>query len=787
MRYLFIAFLFVSLFGHSQGIEPSSFQGNPNKSGFLKSVTLNVDDFGDTTYLYVHVDSLGIADSIYLRGDSLILLKNGSGQVYKNRIYTGLFSAYDVPNPQKYDIYVNADQTSYWWDGTDWVLFDGDTNPYNEGELTLHDMDTNVVGMRSNTNYFNVKNFVGLNGIQISTNELDTINIGIDTTLFEAGETQYLNPYVVTGDTTGFYLTVAQDTVLFLSTIDSTGVADSTSVVGVYGIDVVESPANVWTVGADTSQLATPYDLTLKENVLSFTSPLSRSGNTISIPAASTSVSGHLTSTDWNTFNAKVSGSGTATRLAFWIGTSALSSSANAYWDNTNSRLGIGTASPLMKLDVSGDVSITGGSALYSFGTGNAGSTDARWGNFYNSGSETRFLTSGKGTYSSAVPDMYFSKFNGSNVTDMMFIKSSNGNVGIGTITPNTNLELKGSSFTGGLPTDNSFTTGSALTLNNNTGSGTIASINYSTIPTFELVPDVTKPANGLRMGTFNVLGTGDMFFQLAATSSTGYSYFEAFGGEGLVLGTGEAKPIHFRPNRNTAMTILSGGNVGIGNISPQRKLHVTGEVRITDLTTDTPTKIVGADADGDLAAITKGYGLSFATDTLKADTTSANGLATQYDLTQISGSSKAIDRLASDFATTATSLQTTNIDYTFPSTGLYHVVLIANFQTTNTNGGIKAAYAASGGLTYDFISGAHRAPIDIYDATTERVSSLETLTSGINTTGVNPSGTPHHLQSDMLINVTTAGTVTLTFASESGSYTATLKAGSTLIIEKLN
>ena len=168
-------------------------------------------------------------------------------------------------------------------------------------------------------------------------------------------------------------------------------------------------------------------------------------------------------------------------------------------------------------------------------------------------------------------------------------------------------------------------------------------------------------------------------------------------------------------------------------------------------------------------------------------DTTSATGVATQYDLTQISGSSKAIDRLASDFATTATSLQTTNIDYTFPSTGLNHVVLISNFQTTNTNVGIKAAYAASSGLTYDFISGAHRAPIDIYDATTERVSSLETLTSGINTTGVNPSGTPHHLQSDMLINVTTAGTVTLTFASESGSYTATLKAGSTLIIEKLN
>jgi hypothetical protein len=44
-----------------------------------------------------------------------------------------------------------------------------------------------------------------------------------------------------------------------------------------------------------------------KENVLTFTAPLSRAVNTISIPQATTSVSGHLTSTDWNTFNNKVS------------------------------------------------------------------------------------------------------------------------------------------------------------------------------------------------------------------------------------------------------------------------------------------------------------------------------------------------------------------------------------------------------------------------------------------------------------------------------------------------
>lgn len=43
-----------------------------------------------------------------------------------------------------------------------------------------------------------------------------------------------------------------------------------------------------------------------KESALTFSSPLSRSVNTISIPAATTSINGYLTSADWNTFNNKI-------------------------------------------------------------------------------------------------------------------------------------------------------------------------------------------------------------------------------------------------------------------------------------------------------------------------------------------------------------------------------------------------------------------------------------------------------------------------------------------------
>lgn len=49
-----------------------------------------------------------------------------------------------------------------------------------------------------------------------------------------------------------------------------------------------------------------------------------------------------------------LSGSGVATRVAFWTGATTLGSNANLYWDNTNSRLGVGTAAPANRLGVVG-------------------------------------------------------------------------------------------------------------------------------------------------------------------------------------------------------------------------------------------------------------------------------------------------------------------------------------------------------------------------------------------------------------------------------------------------
>jgi len=49
-----------------------------------------------------------------------------------------------------------------------------------------------------------------------------------------------------------------------------------------------------------------------------------------------------------------VTGTGTATRVAFWDSASSVSSSANLYWDDSNSFLGVGTATPGARLQVNG-------------------------------------------------------------------------------------------------------------------------------------------------------------------------------------------------------------------------------------------------------------------------------------------------------------------------------------------------------------------------------------------------------------------------------------------------
>jgi hypothetical protein len=97
-------------------------------------------------------------------------------------------------------------------------------------------------------------------------------------------------------------------------------------------------------------------------------SPLASSGGAapnITIQQASSSLNGYLSSGDWNIFNGKYNlPSLTAGSVLFSNGTTIAQDNANFFWDNSTKRLGIGTASPQYKLDVSGTFHTTGQNTL---------------------------------------------------------------------------------------------------------------------------------------------------------------------------------------------------------------------------------------------------------------------------------------------------------------------------------------------------------------------------------------------------------------------------------------
>jgi len=148
----------------------------------------------------------------------------------------------------------------------------------------------------------------------------------------------------------------------------------------------------------------------------------------------------------WAGGSDNVNGSGTATRVAFWSGTNTLSSNANLYWDNTNSRLGVGTSSPAEKLHINGSIRGDQSGALrINTGSGyiDIGPKNTSWAHFYTDRSRYWFstgLTVETGNIGSYDEDLSLQTSGTTRIT----ILNSNGNVGIGTTTPAAKLHVAG-------------------------------------------------------------------------------------------------------------------------------------------------------------------------------------------------------------------------------------------------------------------------------------------------------------------------------------------------------
>ena len=87
--------------------------------------------------------------------------------------------------------------------------------------------------------------------------------------------------------------------------------------------------------------------------------------HTFNLPTASATNRGALSSTDWSAFNGKFTLPAlTSGSVLFSNGSTIAQDNANLFWDDTNDRLGIGTTTPLFRLDVNGTTRLNGNTSI---------------------------------------------------------------------------------------------------------------------------------------------------------------------------------------------------------------------------------------------------------------------------------------------------------------------------------------------------------------------------------------------------------------------------------------
>jgi hypothetical protein len=285
-----------------------------------------------------------------------------------------------------------------------------------------------------------------------------------------------------------------------------------------------------------------------------------------------------------------VTGTGTSGQVAYFTGTSAISSESNLFWDATNDRLGIGTGIPDFILDVQKAEVVT--RLLSTTGTN---SSSTRWSNTGGSlyvgieQSTTGALLTGDSAYAGVIArtGAYPLQFGTNDI--LRFTITSGGNIGIGTDTPSRKFVVSNGGAEG-------------LEISTGTGSTTIISYNRLTSAFIPLVLQegtgpviigttsnngerlqVNGKATSLALDIISSSGVGSSTASglarfITAGTTTAISVGQAnsarrldigsqtitVNGEQLNITTSSNHPIIFSTNALERVWITNGGTVGI-------------------------------------------------------------------------------------------------------------------------------------------------------------------------------------------------------------------------------
>jgi hypothetical protein len=496
-----------------------------------------------------------------------------------------------------------------------------------------------------------------------------------------------------------------------------------------------------------------------------------------------------------------ITGSGVSGQVSYFNGSSTLAGSNNLFWDNTNGRLGIGTATPGAPLDIHS----TGTNAQFN-GTGtnnaylvfqNAGTSKWRIGNTYNAGANSydifNFGTSTTGlsinsttnaaTFIGSVTASSLIKTGGTSTQFLKADGSIDSNTYLTTSSASsTYLPLAGGTLTGAL-------TGTTALFNTSAQIGgssyNLAKLNVQGLQGTYLL-DLTNGTEGnFKLRVYNngsasapgLVFKQGMFFDEVENGLIKY-YRGTFGYDGYIaLATGGVDRFNISyggyvgiGNTNTTYNLdvtgtlrtsgssyfaTSSGSVGIGNVSPSYNLDVTGTGRFTDKITST---IGNNSIMIENTSITTGYlGL------LRATSTGSN---LSLWIENSTGGNRAVSSLAyagglCTYTSTALQLGTNNnIRMTINASGGVNIGTGSNFTNGLTNGNLdifSVGLFSYSGQMYQFNNCYHDGSTGFYyKYSGSGVGGSVVENSGNITFATAPSGTANNL-----VTLTTRMTIT--------------------------